>query len=287
MKTIYNSIVGLYYLCLLTTWTWRCCLCIECVNGKVYELFAPYDQVDDPVYITSPDYPNYYPPNVICGFYFKTEEKNQIVSVLVNDIAIGNPGSCAYDKLLAFDGPTNTSKLLGSSCFNKVRFQSSGNYMYVQFQSDSYVSSRGFKAKYYALLHEDNFKLSGGAIAGICLAVIVFVICAIVFTFWGSVKRLYKRCCRKNQSSDDQLPSRTFSSFHTLEENRRNDLRPTSFSTGQLSNHQLTLAPPPYESVDYSADLPPPPSYDEVMFDSYSYSTSEQPPAASPGPIYK
>lgn len=66
-------------------------------------------------------------------------------------------GGCQNDYIEIYDGPPNTSPLLGRICSGSdLTYTSSSNFMTVRFRSDSRYSNRGFRAEYQSFLADQN-----------------------------------------------------------------------------------------------------------------------------------
>lgn len=66
-------------------------------------------------------------------------------------------GRCLSDYVEIYDGPLQTSPLLGKICSGYYpRYTSSSNLMSVRFHSDSRYTYRGFQANYYSTPADDS-----------------------------------------------------------------------------------------------------------------------------------
>ncbi|XP_053566999.1 embryonic protein UVS.2-like [Bombina bombina] len=101
-----------------------------------------------PGVITSPGYPNLYPPSVDC-FWIITAPPQKMVSINFNFFNLEANTYCLYDYVRIYDGKTTSSPLLGTFCgsnsFNTMSFSAS---MLIQFHSDGKTQSTGFQASY-------------------------------------------------------------------------------------------------------------------------------------------
>ena len=113
---------------------------------------ASYNRV-----IKSPYYALDYNNNAECSWLVKIEDKfyfpssGYVIKVIFNDFELqagqnSSVSSCPYDILTFYDGNSESSRLLGSFC-GKVHpevIYSTGSYLYIKFQTDSTITSRGF-----------------------------------------------------------------------------------------------------------------------------------------------
>uniref|UniRef100_A0A8B9MZ78 CUB domain-containing protein n=1 Tax=Accipiter nisus TaxID=211598 RepID=A0A8B9MZ78_9AVES len=91
--------------------------------------------------LQSPSYPSNYPDNADCLWQIQVKDNFRIM------LTFGS--GCQNDYIEIFDGPPNTSPLLGRICSSShLTYTSSSNFMTVRFHSDSRYSSRGFHAEY-------------------------------------------------------------------------------------------------------------------------------------------
>ena len=119
--------------------------------------------------ITSPNYPLDYGKDSKCRWILNTESPGYLVKVTFNDfeLQVDEPASinrCPYDSLEFHDGRdpyTPNLSLLGKYCDNlhpEVLY-STGEEMYVEFQSDSSRTYRGFNISILAV--EAGMKMGG------------------------------------------------------------------------------------------------------------------------------
>ncbi|XP_041361962.1 deleted in malignant brain tumors 1 protein-like [Gigantopelta aegis] len=98
---------------------------------------------------TSPGYPNHYDNNERCEWLIQAESSNlTIIAELVECRTEGR----IYDFISVYNGPDRNSTriaLWGGTVQNTLTVPSSGNRMYISFQSDSSVTNRGFVIRYY------------------------------------------------------------------------------------------------------------------------------------------
>ncbi|XP_057273318.1 deleted in malignant brain tumors 1 protein-like [Pezoporus wallicus] len=99
--------------------------------------------------LQSPYYPLNYPDNADCLWQIQVENNFRITLTFRN---IQLQGGCQNDYIEIYDGPPNTSPLLGRICSNYgLTYTSSSNFMAVRFHSDSRYSGRGFHAEYRSI----------------------------------------------------------------------------------------------------------------------------------------
>ncbi|KYO43852.1 deleted in malignant brain tumors 1 protein-like [Alligator mississippiensis] len=104
---------------------------------------------------TSPFYPENYPNSADCIWEIQVES-NSRVTLTFRDVVIQGVG-CQYDYIEVYDGPLNTSPLLGRICHGSIFiYTSSSNLITVHFHSDNSYTSSGFHADYYSTPDNDN-----------------------------------------------------------------------------------------------------------------------------------
>ncbi|KAF4095682.1 cubilin isoform X1 [Onychostoma macrolepis] len=105
---------------------------------------------DPPGYITSPNYPSNYPPNIDCVWIITVPNGEAVQLDFENDFYIEAHTGCMYDYIEIRDGPTSDAALMGRLCGNTrpSTQHSSGTTMYIRFRTDGSVTHIGFKAKY-------------------------------------------------------------------------------------------------------------------------------------------
>uniref|UniRef100_H2YKV3 CUB domain-containing protein n=1 Tax=Ciona savignyi TaxID=51511 RepID=H2YKV3_CIOSA len=100
--------------------------------------------------VTSPNYPNDYPPNTIDCYWILTAPTNEAIQLDFKDFAIESHSQCEKDYVLVMEGHTGDGEILGKFCGTDQpsTTKSSGNEMTVRFRSDSSTQNRGFEAIY-------------------------------------------------------------------------------------------------------------------------------------------
>ncbi|KAE8606499.1 hypothetical protein XENTR_v10010759 [Xenopus tropicalis] len=100
--------------------------------------------------ITSPGYPNSYPPNMDCSYVITAPPPYKRVSLIMYSFTLESAPYCRYDYLQVYDGVSTNSPLMGTYCgtmsFSKVITR--GNSMLLHFSSDYSNQFQGFQASY-------------------------------------------------------------------------------------------------------------------------------------------
>ncbi|XP_053567000.1 embryonic protein UVS.2-like [Bombina bombina] len=101
-----------------------------------------------PGVITSPGYPNLYPPSVDC-FWIITAPPQKTVLIYFNVFNLETYTYCRYDYVRIYDGKTTSSPLIGTFCSKRsFNIASSGTSMLIKFHSDNTNQYTGFQASY-------------------------------------------------------------------------------------------------------------------------------------------
>lgn len=111
---------------------------------------------------TSPGHPDLYPPNTLCE-WFITVDPTSSISLSITEINFEKAMNCVMDSLEVFGGPDDTAPLLSRLCHSQqdeVKLESSGNQMYVRFQSDASAGGKGFSASYTTIKSSKLNKIS-------------------------------------------------------------------------------------------------------------------------------
>ncbi|KAM6092003.1 scavenger receptor cysteine-rich domain-containing protein DMBT1-like [Theristicus caerulescens] len=107
--------------------------------------------------LQSPSYPFNYPDNADCLWQIQVMN-NFRIALTFGSIQL--QGGCQNDYVEIYDGPPNTSPVLGRICSSSdLTYTSSSNFMTVRFHSDSRYSSRGFHAEYQSFPADQNTTL--------------------------------------------------------------------------------------------------------------------------------
>ncbi|KAL7057702.1 hypothetical protein AAHC03_016766 [Spirometra sp. Aus1] len=99
--------------------------------------------------ISSPSYPNPYPPNKECTWKIKVPARS-FITLTFNSFDIEQQANCTYDYLEIYDGSSRKSPLLQRLCGNVVPqpVRSTGNTMFLKFACDSSIQKPGFSASF-------------------------------------------------------------------------------------------------------------------------------------------
>ncbi|KAL7057714.1 hypothetical protein AAHC03_016359 [Spirometra sp. Aus1] len=99
--------------------------------------------------LTSPNYPNNYPPNINCTWVIEVPVGFSVVLTFDN-LKIEGYGDCQYDYVEVFDGPSASSPVLRKICGIDVppTIQSRHNTMAVRFVTDDVYQNNGFAARF-------------------------------------------------------------------------------------------------------------------------------------------
>ncbi|CAH2250960.1 deleted in malignant brain tumors 1 [Pelobates cultripes] len=119
--------------------------------------------------ITSPSYPNNYPPYARCTWDIRTNP-GYIVKLAFQTFNLESGGSnsyCPYDWVAIYDGIPEYSSLLGKFCGSgNYTFYSSSNIMGIEFRSDSSIQLSGFQAVFTSITSNSSgnypMRLAGG-----------------------------------------------------------------------------------------------------------------------------
>ncbi|KAM9197433.1 LOW QUALITY PROTEIN: scavenger receptor cysteine-rich domain-containing protein DMBT1 [Dugong dugon] len=107
----------------------------------------------------SPSYPGFYPNNANCVWEIALNY-SFCINLGFTHLQLETHNSCNYDYVEIFDGPLNSSNLLGKIC-NDTRqiFTSSSNQMTVRFRSDISFQNTGFSAWYNSFPSDVGLRL--------------------------------------------------------------------------------------------------------------------------------
>ncbi|XP_044880539.1 deleted in malignant brain tumors 1 protein-like [Mauremys mutica] len=105
---------------------------------------------------SSPFFPENYPVNVQCVWRIEVKN-NYYIRLIFKHLELEVSYNCAYDFVEVYDGPLNTSPLLGRICDgSNYTFTSSSNTMTVLFSSDFSYTRSGFSAYYDSFPEKNN-----------------------------------------------------------------------------------------------------------------------------------
>ncbi|OQV20099.1 Cubilin [Hypsibius exemplaris] len=102
-------------------------------------------------YITSPKYPSPYPPNTVCEWKLISSEYGYGIKLDLMDIDLEQHPTCRWDKLEVFNGPDDKSQPITTLCHTQnvsKTLSSTGQYLFVRFNSDQSKAGNGFKLQY-------------------------------------------------------------------------------------------------------------------------------------------
>ncbi|BHF63126.1 Bone morphoproteintic protein 1 [Sparganum proliferum] len=106
--------------------------------------------------ISSPDYPNNYPPNSNCIWRIEVPVGFSVL-LTFESFDLEEETDCRFDYLEIFDGSSECSPKLRRLCGSRIptAVSSSKNTMTVKFTSDSQVHQKGFKAKFKKVTYSE------------------------------------------------------------------------------------------------------------------------------------
>ncbi|XP_023785057.1 deleted in malignant brain tumors 1 protein-like [Cyanistes caeruleus] len=108
--------------------------------------------------LQSPFYPRNYPNNANCVWEIHVKS-NFRVTLVFTDIQMEG-GRCLSDYVEIYDGPLQTSPVLGKICSGyRPMYTSSSNLLTVRFHSNSRYTYRGFQANYHSTPADDSTTL--------------------------------------------------------------------------------------------------------------------------------
>ncbi|KAG6937490.1 CUB and zona pellucida like domains 1, partial [Chelydra serpentina] len=105
---------------------------------------------------SSPFFPGNYPVNVQCVWIIEVKN-NYYIRLIFKHLELEVSYNCVYDFVEVYDGPLNTSPLLGRICAgSNYTFTSSSNTMSILFSSDYSYTRSGFSAYYDSFPEKNN-----------------------------------------------------------------------------------------------------------------------------------
>ncbi|XP_042541866.1 cubilin [Dipodomys spectabilis] len=113
--------------------------------------------------IHSPNYPNYYRSNTDCSWVIQVEQHHRVL-LNFTDIDLEPPDSC----IMTYDGATSATARLARVCGRQQpasSITSSGNTLFVRFQSGTSRQSRGFRARFKQVCGGYSITDSSGTIS--------------------------------------------------------------------------------------------------------------------------
>ncbi|KAK7482464.1 hypothetical protein BaRGS_00026281, partial [Batillaria attramentaria] len=112
--------------------------------------------------ITSPRYPNNYPPGADC-VYTITRPLGERITLTFTDFDLegGFGGDCNFDNVTVQDGSLNSSPILDVLCGSELPsdVRSFQNVLRIWFRTDGSISGAGFNASYTSAVHKESFFL--------------------------------------------------------------------------------------------------------------------------------
>lgn len=117
--------------------------------SATYEIVCGGRIVKNSGTLTSPFYPNEYPPDKVCEWVIEVEQGYHAALVFLS-FQFEAHVSCLYDYLEVRDGDNSQAPMIGKYCGRqKPRdIVASSNKLYIKFQSDTNIGKDGFEAKY-------------------------------------------------------------------------------------------------------------------------------------------
>uniref|UniRef100_A0A8C0VDY4 Deleted in malignant brain tumors 1 protein n=1 Tax=Cyanistes caeruleus TaxID=156563 RepID=A0A8C0VDY4_CYACU len=107
----------------------------------------------------SPGYPNSYPHNSYCVWHIRLRDPARRIQLQFTDVEMEG-GRCLSDYVEIYDGPLQTSPVLGKICSGyRPMYTSSSNLLTVRFHSNSRYTYRGFQANYHSTPADDSTTL--------------------------------------------------------------------------------------------------------------------------------
>lgn len=99
--------------------------------------------------ITSPNYPNAYPPLIECNWKIQVDYGNNI-EINFDKVELEKTNDCYLDFIKIYNGEDETYQEIAKICHqNKpITLRSSSNFMFIKFKADVSVQGLGFTANY-------------------------------------------------------------------------------------------------------------------------------------------
>ncbi|XP_062861457.1 neuropilin-2b [Trichomycterus rosablanca] len=129
------------------------CLFVFCLSSLVYgdeEPCGGHRDASDAGYITTPGYPQEYPPHQDCRWTITAPEPSQRIVLNFNPHFELEKLDCRYDFVEIRDGNSESGDLLGRHCSNIAppAIISSGSVLHIRFVSDYAHQGAGFSLRY-------------------------------------------------------------------------------------------------------------------------------------------
>ncbi|XP_071111115.1 cubilin-like [Haliotis cracherodii] len=137
--------LGIYKTVAVLLGTLSSLLAVQASTGRRFEEIT---LTGGAVNITSPGFPKHYGANLTYAWRIHASSIDRRVGVDIVYFALESSRHCQYDRLSFYDGPDNSTGPLFQFCGTNTdprSFLSSGDSMYIQFTSDSFVNEEGFR----------------------------------------------------------------------------------------------------------------------------------------------
>ncbi|XP_017783006.1 PREDICTED: cubilin-like [Nicrophorus vespilloides] len=112
--------------------------------------------------ITTPNYPNGYVYDTRCDWLIQVDY-GYSVQFTIKDIDLERSDKCEYDYITFYNGVDDNYPAITKICYighNPLTITSTGNSMFVRFQSDSSYNGKGFSAEYSTIASKCGGKLT-------------------------------------------------------------------------------------------------------------------------------
>ena len=115
------------------------------------------------VFVSHPSYGDAnYNSNFHC-LWLLTAQSGHVIFLRFKSFDVENERNCGYDNVEIYDGSNSNSPKLGRICGSESQvfprsFMSSGNRMFIQFQTDLTIQKKGFVAEYWRLRKRNRRK---------------------------------------------------------------------------------------------------------------------------------
>ncbi|KAK3100235.1 hypothetical protein FSP39_016802 [Pinctada imbricata] len=151
-----------------------------------------YTATSSPAYFSSPGYPTAYSDNLTYEVTISAGE-TEIINLEMTDCEIEYASAkvpfCQVDKLIIYDGQFDNATILYQGCCLTAvsNLQSTDRYMFLRFTSDTTVTARGFRAKYFNNItvetQSEDISAANLAYIGVALAVVLCIGVVLVVLF--------------------------------------------------------------------------------------------------------
>nr|XP_006821477.1 PREDICTED: cubilin-like [Saccoglossus kowalevskii] len=98
-------------------------------------------------YLTSPNYPEPYPNGITCMWEMRAPSSDHRVHIEITDFRLE---VCPFDAIAIHDGTSSESRRLLRVCGdeNPVHVTSTGQSLFIMFETDAFVQEKGFEITY-------------------------------------------------------------------------------------------------------------------------------------------